>query len=58
MKIKKDKHLGLRIDNETLDKFHYLSDYEGRSNNGQIIYLIRKAIIEFEKEHGEIDTDR
>ena len=56
-KMDKDKHLGLRIDSELHYKLHYISRYEGRSANGQVIYLIRRAIDEFEKEHGEIKTE-
>lgn len=48
------KSLSIRIEDETLEKLHYIADYEARSANGQIIILIRKCIIEFEKEHGEI----
>ena len=51
----KDKHLGLRIDSELHYKLHYLSRYEGRSANGEVIYLIRKAIEEFEKQNGKIE---
>lgn len=50
----KNKHLGIRIDEEMHFKLHYISKYEGRSANGQILYLIRKNIQEFEKEYGEI----
>ena len=57
MKIKKDKHLGLRIDNKTLEKLHYISDYEGRSNNGQLLYLVRKCILEYEELFGIIKID-
>lgn len=53
----KDKHLGLRIDSQLHYKLHYISRYEGRSANAQVIYLIRKSIEEFEKEHGKIDPD-
>ena len=35
-------------------KLRYISKYEGRSANGQIVYLIRKCIKEFEAENGEI----
>ena len=45
----KDKHLGLRIDNETHRKLKLLAEYEGRSINGEVIYLIRQAIRQFEK---------
>ena len=55
LKKEKDKHLGLRIDSELHYKLHYISQYEGRSANGEVIYLIRKAIEEFEKEHGKIE---
>lgn len=45
----KDKHLGLRIDSDTHKKLKELSEYEGRSINGQVLYLIRQAIREYEK---------
>ena len=56
-KTEKDKHLGLRINCELHYKLHYISQYEGRSANGQVIYLISKAIDEFEKEHGKIEIE-
>ncbi len=56
--MKKDKHLGIRIDSELHYKLHFLSDYEGRSANGEILYLIRKAISEFEKENGIIEIPK
>ena len=31
------KSLSIRIDDEMLDKLHYVADYEARSANGQII---------------------
>ena len=33
----------------------YISNYYGRSANGEVIYLIRKAIEAFEAEHGKIE---
>lgn len=54
MRNKKNKHLGIEIDPELHYKLHYISKYEGRSANGQILYLIRKCIKEFEKAEGEI----
>lgn len=51
----KDKHLGLRIDKELHYKLHYLAAYEGRSASGEILYLLRKAIRQFEMEHGKIE---
>ena len=43
------------IDRELHDKLHYLSRYEGRSANGEVLYLIRQAIERFEAEHGTIE---
>ena len=45
----------MRIDQETHYKLHYIAKYEGRSGNGQVLYLIRKYIADFEQEHGGID---
>lgn len=56
MRNKKNKHLGIEIDPELHYKLHYISKYEGRSANGQILYLIRKCIREFEKTEGEIEV--
>ena len=57
MKMEKDKHLGLRIDSDTHSKLQYIARYEGRSINGEVLYLIRKEIERFEKEHGKIESD-
>lgn len=54
----KDKHLGLRIDSELHYKLHFISQYEGRSANGQVIYLIRQAIESYEAELGKIEVPR
>ena len=51
------KHISIRVDTETHDKLFYIAEYEGRSGSGQIMYLIRKCIAEFEKEHGKIEWD-
>lgn len=53
--MEKDKHLGLRINAKDHYKLTSLAKYEGRSINGQILYLIRQSIMNFEKEHGEIE---
>ncbi|MFI3253996.1 MAG: hypothetical protein R3Y63_06605 [Eubacteriales bacterium] len=52
--MEKKKHLGLHIDSELHYKLHYICKYEGRSANAQVLYLIRKCILEFEKEQGTI----
>lgn len=56
--MNKDKHLGIRIDSELHYKLHYVSRYDGRSANGEILYLIRKYIESFEKEHGKIELPK
>ena len=56
MRNKNNKHLGIEIDPELHYKLHYISKYEGRSANGQILYLIRKCIKEFEAAEGVIEV--
>ena len=51
----KGKHIGLWVDQETHYKFRYVAKSEGRSGNGEILYLIRREIENFEKEHGKIE---
>ena len=51
----KDKHIGLRCTEELLKKLKYIAEYEGRSINGEIIYLINCEIRKFEEENGEIE---
>jgi hypothetical protein len=52
--MEKNKHLGLRIDADTHEKLKSLAEYEGRSINGEVIYLIRQAILKHEKEQGAL----
>jgi len=49
------KSLSIRIDEEMLNKLHVVADYEGRSANGEILYLIRCAIRDFEAKEGVIE---
>ena len=49
------KSLSIRIDEGLLNKLHVVSDYEDRSANGQILYLIRKCVEQFEEKHGKIE---
>ena len=57
LKLKNGKHISIRIDNDTHYKFHYISKYYGRSGNGQILWLIRKCINEFENENEKITME-
>ena len=52
--MEKDKHLGLRIDSDTHRKLKSMAEFYGRSINGEVLYLIRQAIAEHEKNHGEL----
>ena len=56
--MKKDKHFGLRIDENLLCKFHFVCEYDGRSANSQILFLIRKYIAEYEEKHGKIEIGK
>ncbi len=56
MRNKDNKHLGIEIDPDLHKKIKYISEYEGRSMNGQILYLVRKCIENFERQHGVIDN--
>lgn len=47
----------LRINRTTLDKLEYIAEYNGRSKNKEIEWLIRCHIENFEKEHGKINLD-
>ncbi|MCQ2441326.1 MAG: hypothetical protein MJ076_05480 [Clostridia bacterium] len=55
MRNKNNKHIGIEVEPELHYKLHYISKYEGRSANGQILYLIRQCIQKFEDEHGKIE---
>ena len=55
--MKNQKHISIRIEEDTLKKFHYVSKYNGRSASGQIMYLINQCIRDFEKEQGKIELD-
>jgi len=49
------RHISIRIDEDVLQKFHYVAKYEGRSASGQIMFLINNCIREFEEKHGKIE---
>ena len=53
MRNKNNKHLGIEVEPELHFKLRYIAKYEGRSINGQIIYLIRECIRSFEDKEGK-----
>ncbi|WP_040196581.1 hypothetical protein [Candidatus Soleaferrea massiliensis] len=48
------KCLTVRIEESELRKIRFVSDYDGRFLNRQILILIRKNIMVFEAEHDKI----
>ena len=52
--MKKIKHLSLSIDEALLEELHYVSEYDGRSANSEILFLIRRYIAEFKERNGGI----
>jgi len=53
----KEYHIGIRVKDRALHyKLGYIAQYEGRSANGHILYLVRKSIEAFEAKHGEISV--
>ena len=57
LRNKENKHLGIEIDPELHYKLRYIAKYEGRSGNGQILYLVRQCIKDFEEKHGAIELE-
>ena len=57
MRNKNNKHLGIEVDPTRHRKLRYIAKYDGRSANGQILYLIRQCIREFEERNGPIPED-
>ena len=55
--MKNERHFGLRIDDTLLKKFRYVCEYDGRSANGKLLHMIRKCVVEYEKEFGTIEID-
>lgn len=54
MRNKSNKHFGIEVEPELHRKLRYIADYEGRSINGQILYLIRQCVRDFEEKNGSI----
>ncbi len=54
MRNKNNKHLGIEIEPELHAKLKYIAKYEDRSIIGQILYLLRQCVCDFETTHGTI----
>ncbi|MBE6793458.1 MAG: hypothetical protein E7532_00770 [Ruminococcaceae bacterium] len=57
MRNKDNKHLGIEIEPELHAKIKYIAKYEDRSINGQVLYLIRQCIRNFEDTNGIIEIE-
>ena len=44
----------LRVNEETLRKFEYVAEYNARSANRELEFLMRRHIAEFERKHEKI----
>ncbi len=53
MKVKKIKFT-VRVEEDLLRKFGYVAEYNARSANREVEFLMKKRIAEFEKNHGKI----
>ena len=53
--MKREKHVGFRIDNELHGKMVYIAEYEGRSLTWQMVHLMQDCVRSFEREHGPIE---
>ena len=49
------KNIGIRVPPETHAKLQSIAEYEGRTINGQVLWLINRCIRDFEKENGPVD---
>ncbi len=49
--------MSIRIEEEMLKKLNFVADYEGRSINSHILFLIRQNIKKFELTNGEIKEE-
>ena len=58
MRNKENKHFGIEVEPELHYKLRYIANAEGRSMNGQILYLIRQYIKEFEGSNGAIPYEK
>lgn len=46
----------IRIPKHLLEKLKYIAEYNSRSGNKEIEFLVRRHVAEFEKQHGTIQT--
>ena len=54
---KEETKFTVRLHPDVARKLVYIADYYGRSQNGQISWLVKQCIAEFEREHGPIAAE-
>ena len=47
----------IRIDSKLLEKFRYIAEYNGRSGNRELEFLMKMYVKKFEMNHGKIEID-
>ena len=52
--LQKMSKFTVRVNEETLKKFRYVAEYNARSANRELEFLMKRHIAEFEKKHEEI----
>ncbi|MBD5451915.1 MAG: Arc family DNA-binding protein [Lachnospiraceae bacterium] len=52
--LQKMSKFTVRVNEETLQKFRYVAEYNARSANRELEFLMKRHIAEFEKKHEEI----
>ena len=57
-KKKKNAVIFNRVSPEIHQKLKYIAEYEGRTINGQVLYLILTCIRDFERENGPIVVEQ
>jgi hypothetical protein len=57
MKNKTDdiKSISIRMPEKLLEDLHYVAEYDGRSVNSQVVYLIRRCVADFKALHNDIE---
>ena len=52
--LQKMSKFTVRVNEETLQKFRYVAEYNARSANRELEFLMKRHIAEFEKKHEKI----
>lgn len=55
--MNKPKSFSIRIDDKLLHQVRYMAKFEVRSINSEILILLRRAVLAFEKKYGNIPPD-